>query len=137
LSYASGSIFEWDLASGTLGTRGTDFDGVDVSETLGRSGAIFKVVLGTGSFEDAFWSETREWTGIFTASNSVDMSSIFSSIQWWEGSTDVTGDLVSPPGHFTFTDNGATLTWTAVPEPTSALAGLLIAAGLLRRRRHA
>ena len=29
-----------------------------------------------------------------------------------------------------------TLNWTAVPEPTSALAGLLIGAGLLRRRRN-
>jgi uncharacterized protein (TIGR03382 family) len=27
------------------------------------------------------------------------------------------------------------LQWTAIPEPTSALAGLLLGAGLLRRRR--
>jgi autotransporter-associated beta strand protein len=36
-----------------------------------------------------------------------------------------------------FTLNANSLTFTAVPEPTSALAGLLVAAGLLRRRRHA
>jgi uncharacterized protein (TIGR03382 family) len=28
------------------------------------------------------------------------------------------------------------INWSAVPEPGSALAGLLLAAGLLRRRRH-
>jgi len=36
-------------------------------------------------------------------------------------------------GNVTFT--GSTLNWTAIPEPSSALAGLLLAAGLLRRRR--
>jgi MYXO-CTERM domain-containing protein len=30
---------------------------------------------------------------------------------------------------------GTTLTWTAVPEPSSALTGILLGAGLLRRRR--
>jgi MYXO-CTERM domain-containing protein len=34
-----------------------------------------------------------------------------------------------------FTLNAGSLTFTAVPEPTSALAGLLVVAGLLRRRR--
>ncbi|MEO8617191.1 MAG: hypothetical protein ABI600_18785 [Luteolibacter sp.] len=34
-----------------------------------------------------------------------------------------------------FTGGGKTLTWSAVPEPTSALAGVLIGTGLLRRRR--
>ena len=42
--------------------------------------------------------------------------------------------LVTGQGQFSFTSN--TLNWTAVPEPTSALAGLLITAGLLRRRRR-
>lgn len=43
---------------------------------------------------------------------------------------------ISPVGG-SFTLSGNTLSWTAVPEPTSALAGLLIGAGLLRRRRTA
>ncbi len=135
LSYLSGSIFEWDLASGTLGARGSDYDGVNVTGNLGGSGAIFKVVLGTGSFSDTFWNTTREWTGIFTASNGFDMSTVFSSIQWWEGASNVTVDDATAPGHFSFTDSGTTLTWTAVPEPTGALVGLLVTAGLLRRRR--
>ena len=40
---------------------------------------------------------------------------------------------VSARGSFTVT--GTTLNWTAVPEPTTALTGLLLTAGLLRRRR--
>ena len=41
---------------------------------------------------------------------------------------------VGTEGYFTFSGT-STLNWTAVPEPTSALAGILITAGLLRRRR--
>jgi uncharacterized protein (TIGR03382 family) len=42
--------------------------------------------------------------------------------------------VVAGRGSFSF--NGSTdLTWSAVPEPSSALVGLLVSAGLLRRRR--
>ena len=57
-----------------------------------------------------------------------------SDIQWSGGSL-LSTLSTTPPGHFSFTNSGTTLTWTAVPEPTSALAGLLLGAGLLRRRR--
>ena len=134
LSYGTGSIFEWDLASSATGTRGTQYDGVNVTGTLGGSGAIFKVVLDSGSYTEDFWKTNQQWTGIFTASNAVNMAGIFSDIQWSGGSL-LTTPLTTPPGHFSFTNSGTTLTWTAVPEPTSALAGLLLGAGLLRRRR--
>lgn len=48
------------------------------------------------------------------------------------------GVLSSPTatqGAFTF--SGTDLKWTAVPEPASGLAGVLLGAGLLRRRRLA
>jgi len=41
---------------------------------------------------------------------------------------------VAGRGYFAFSGTSA-LSWTAVPEPTSALAGILLVAGLLRRRR--
>ena len=138
LSYASTSIFEWDLANSATGTRGTDYDGVNVGGTLsGTSGAIFKVVLGAGAFTDTFWDTNRSWSDIFKAvvdgtGSSLDIASVFSNINWYQGVTNMTG-LTGTEGSFTI--SGSSLTWTAVPEPTSALAGLLIAAGLLRRRR--
>ena len=136
LSYASGSIFEWDLASSATGTRGTQYDGVNVTGDLGGAGAIFKVVLDSGSYAENFWKSNQSWTGIFTANNTIDMAAIFSSIQWYQGASDsTTPDLITAPGYFSFTNSGTTLTWTAVPEPNGALAGLLLGAGLLRRRR--
>jgi uncharacterized protein (TIGR03382 family) len=48
--------------------------------------------------------------------------------------------VVTGEGQFTFSNSSNTLIWTAysaIPEPTSALAGLLLTAGLLRRRREA
>lgn len=140
LKFNSGSIFEWDLASGVEGTRGTDYDGVTVGGTLsadsGGAAAIFKVVLGSGSYAADFWKTNHDWTGIFTASNPINMANIFSDIQWAGGSS-MTTPNTQAPGHFSFTNSGNTLTWTAVPEPTTALAGLLLTFGLLRRRRQA
>ena len=52
----------------------------------------------------------------------------------WLTSSGILQD-VSTQGSFAI--NGSSLTWTAVPEPSSALAGLLVGAGLLRRRRKA
>ena len=91
------------------------------------------MVLGGSALTDiqntgnAFWNTpfgTQTWsmTSIF---GDAFNSGAFTSVQT---STDV-----SAYGAFTIT--GTSLTWTAVPEPTSALAGLLLTAGLLRRRR--
>ena len=42
-----------------------------------------------------------------------------------------------PGGSFSFDATQGQLVWTAIPEPSTALAGLLLTAGLLRRRRNA
>jgi hypothetical protein len=126
LNYANGSIFEWDLnANSTL-------SGYDTVSAVGNidvgTATVFKVVFGAGvDLGNSFWSTpstTESWSlaSIFgKAFNSGAFSSVVS-----------TADPVTQ-GSFSIT--GTHLTWTAVPEPTSALAGLLITAGLLRRRR--
>ena len=135
LTFNEDSVFAWEMnGSGTTG-RGTNYDAVNVAGTLGGSDGIFRAVLTTGSFSDSFWTSDRSWTDIFKTSDAgsnLNFQSIFSSFQYFEGSTDVTAGISS---YGSFTINGSTLNWTAIPEPTSALAGLLLGFGLLRRRR--
>jgi fibronectin-binding autotransporter adhesin len=124
LTYQSGSIFEWDI-----NTVANASDSVSVGGSLTvDSGAIFKIVSST-AFTDVFWNTTRSWN-VFggKAFNAFTLNFIANNI------AQVAGDFASE-GAFTFTNSNTNLTWTAVPEPTSALAGLLLTAGLLRRRR--
>ena len=146
LTANQGSIFEWELAATPddttitdgVSNRGTSYDAVNVAGTLATTGtgAIFRVVLnGAQDFSETFWNTNRTWTDIFKsadAGTNVSFASIFSnSIQYYNSTT----DLGTPTTQGYFTMDGSALNWTAVPEPTSALAGLLLGAGLLRRRR--
>lgn len=136
VSYESGSIFAWDLASNSIGTRGTDYDGVTVTsgDLTVTSGAVFRVIQNAGvDFGNTFWDTNQTWADIFSVSG---------TLTGWANNTAVavynTSNVLQEVSSYgSFTINGASLTWTAVPEPTTALAGLLIAAGLLRRRRCA
>ncbi len=144
LTYGTGSIFEWDLqaASATDPGHGASdvatgtYDKVVASGLSGSvtgGSAIFKIVLGGNSFADEFWNTNKSWTDIFTGAGApVDLTAVFSTF----GGSVASSGIVADRGQFSF--NGtSTLTWSAVPEPTSALAGLLLGAGLLRRRRRA
>jgi autotransporter-associated beta strand protein len=148
LTYQAGSIFEWDLKTGAVGTAGTDFDSVAIDTANGSlsvdgtatTGSIFKVVLGE-AFDgaNAFWSDpaVRSWN-VFAATNSATLGSdVFNNFLLFDTSSATVPVSFDSFGSFGFTNNGTTgtLTWTAVPEPTTALAGLLLTAGLLRRRR--
>ena len=136
LHYESGSIFEWDLNAATsdpgafASNQGT-YDQVAVSGNLTGENPVFQIVLGSNSFSDAFWNTSKTWSDIFTADNSFDLATIFTS---FDGSGVDASGLVAGRGTFSFT-GGNTLTWSALPEPSSLLAGLLLGAGLLSRRR--
>ena len=85
-----------------------------------------------------FWDTAQSWTNIYSTDGTAgtaftDWANIFSSTVSVvnSGFTPIT----SVDGSFTLT--GSNLSWSAVPEPSSAQAGLLLAAGLLRRRRSA
>ena len=60
------------------------------------------------------------------------MPEAWSLCGYWNSST---GSLGTPTSQGSFTISGSSLTWTAVPEPSGVLAGMLLGAGLLRRRR--
>jgi len=115
--------------------RGIAYDGVNTSGVTG-SGGIFQVVLqGTQGFGDAFWSSAHTWSDIFTTNGTTpvtsDLASVFSSFSYANGG----GALANPSAIGSFTLTGSSLSWSLVPEPSSALARLLLGAGLLRRRR--
>lgn len=134
LTYGSGSIFSWSLDSALAQTRGVGYDAVNVTGNLaGSLDSVFQIDIGSGSFEDTFWDTAKTWDDIFMGSNGVkaDWTSIFG------------GGLapLNTNGQGSFTFSGNSLAWnpvySPVPEPTGALAGLLLVAGILRRRRNA
>lgn len=136
LTLNAGSTFKWELAADSTSDRGTNYDWVQstaASNGLTISGsAIFQVIqTGTTDFTTAFWDSDRSWGDIFEATG---------SISGWNNTAvsvyNTSGGLldVSDQGYFTISSR--TLSWTAVPEPSTAtFAGLVLAAGLLRRRR--
>jgi fibronectin-binding autotransporter adhesin len=121
LNFASGSIFDWDLTTAT-----NTYDKVTVADQLNiTTGAKFNVVSST-AFTDTFWDTAHTWSDIFGSLN-IDNFTVANFLY--------SGSATAPTAEGYFTVSGSSLTWTAVPEPTSALAGLLLTAGLLRRRR--
>ncbi len=143
VTYSTGSIFEWSLAAVPSETgRGTSYDAVNAASLGSTTGAIFRVVLNdTQDFTSNFWDSDRTWSDIFKTVDevsSLSIASIFSgTVQYYNGGGTTLASISAPTAQGAFTFSGTDLKWSAVPEPSSALAGLLIAAGLLRRRRSA
>ena len=122
LSYEAGAVIDWELVSNTSdssGTRGTDFDGIDVGGALSFNGAttLNFDFGGSVNFADAFWNTdgaSESWS-IFTGATSVN------SIE--NLSFNVNG--ATSPGTFTLSENGSDVvlnySFSAVPEPTTFL----------------
>jgi fibronectin-binding autotransporter adhesin len=142
LNYGAASIFEWQLTSNTadIADRGTAFDGVDVTNggVSISDAAVFKIVLNsTGSTVDFnpatsanWWDTDRSWQVFGDGLSSIGVGS-FMVID----APTASYTPYYPGGGFSFDSSNGTLNWTAVPEPTGALAWLLVGAGLLRRKR--
>ena len=137
--FSAGSVFEWEIDTALASPetdRGIAYDGINTASVTG-SGAIFKIMLtGTQEFSDSFWAQDRVWTDIF---KSADGTSIL--LNWgpvFSGGFRYShnGKTVAPNSSGYFALSGDSLIWSAVPEPghALALAGLLAASALLRRR---
>jgi autotransporter-associated beta strand protein len=129
LAYGVASIFEWDLNANSVSTgfdtisRTTNGGSVTIAE-----GAKIDIILGGAlDFANDFWSVARTWTwaGIFPQ---------FGTVGAFTNCT-VTGATPSSEGSFSVDSGGVQWSPALIPEPTSALAGLLLTAGMLRRRR--
>jgi autotransporter-associated beta strand protein/T5SS/PEP-CTERM-associated repeat protein len=138
-AFASGSIFEWELdtaQSNPETNRGVAYDGVNTSTVSGEN-AIFKIMLtGTQDFADTFWNQTRVWTDIFKTANDGDILSNWAGVFGGGFQYAYNGQTVAPTSAGSFAVSGNSLTWSAVPEPSNLLAGMLAASALLRRRRQ-
>lgn len=132
-TFNNGAIFSWDINA-----TGTSYDKL-VSASLvdgdAAGGSVLRIVASDADFINTFWDTTRTWTDIFTTNGSAALTNwanIFTNVTVVNSSFETI-----TPMDGSFSVSGNTLTWSAVPEPTSALAGLLLAGGLLRRRRSA
>ena len=135
LSYASDSIFSWDLASLTTTGRGTQFDGVDVGGNLSIDpSAVFKIVLGVAfDAQNLFWKTNQTWNVFDVVGNTTGN---FGSFELYDTSSATVPVSYGQAGSFAFNSSTGEMAWSAVPEPTTALVGFLLGAALFRRRRE-
>ncbi len=132
LTYESGSTFSWDLGSLTTTGAGTSFDSVVVTGALAVNNAKFQINLTNLNLNNAFWQTDKSWN-VFSATSGTGN---FYEFVLYDTAASTTAPVdYSDYGSFSFNAATGSLNWTAVPEPTNALAGLLVAAGLMRRRR--
>ena len=137
----TGKIAPGDGGIGTLNTGAVTWNGAasagvntDWTFNLGSGTASDKLNItgdftkGSGSiFHFDFLGSITEYNKTFTLAQWTGTTSFLASNFSY---TNLGGGSTG-----TFVINGKTLQFTAVPEPTSAIAGLLLGAGLLRRRR--
>lgn len=146
LSYVTGSSLQWELTDNynTLGLRGVEYDGINVTGgTLSiaagvSSNLVFNGPGSTVDWNDPFWDTGRSWLVYSNASApSFASGSVFDTIN-------ISNDALAQG----FAVTGGSMSWSlqgsdlylvyAIPEPRSMfmLSGLL-GWGLLLRRREA
>jgi len=141
----SANIFAWDLTAESTSSGFDTYEGGGNSTLTinGSGGETFRVILGSSvNLATAFWNTQQTWSSILTKSGSATIPTLATGNVSAYTFTAGNYTLVNTTGEGAFSlagnaTTGYSVTWTAVPEPTSALAGLLITAGLLRRRRDA
>lgn len=143
LNYETGVVFSWDIDPSKVQVRGVGYDAVDVTGKITGKNAVFEIAVRGPGFADPFWSSEQAWKDIFTSdgkSVKTDWTELFAGVK----AVDAYGSAVDFSKFGSFNMSGNTLAWTpnfiapiipVVPEPSSALAGILLMLGILRRRR--
>jgi autotransporter-associated beta strand protein len=138
VTFGSGSIFEWELdlsKSNPESNLGVAYDGVKASSMSGSESVFLVKLTGTQDFSDAFWNQSRQWTDIFKSADGSSILTNWASVFGGGFQYSYNGQSAAPTTEGFFTASGNSLSWSPVPEPSNAMIGLLISAGLLLRRR--
>lgn len=134
----SGSVFEWNLdtaRSNPESNRGAAYGGIN-TDVLDGSGSVFKIMLtGDQDFSDTFWNGSHTWNDIFKDGDDTTVLGDWASIFGGGIQYSYNGQSAAPTSQGGFTITGNSLTWSAVPESSSALVGLMLVAALCRRQR--
>lgn len=132
LAYSSSATLNIEFAGDTLGTRGTDYDAIDL--TGGNlsidPAATFNLITSGINYAATVWDANRSFT-IFDLTGGTFSGSLFSL------DTTNAGSFASE-GSWSLAGSGGDvmLNWTAVPEPGVALlVGIATLIPLRRRRR--
>ncbi|BCU79763.1 autotransporter-associated beta strand repeat-containing protein [Luteolibacter sp. LG18] len=133
LALQAGSNLDWQFSGDTLATRGTDYDGVDVTGgtlTL-ETGAILNLLASGTDYTASVWDANRSFKVVNVGgTGSYDGSGNFTLV------TTGAGDFAAEGSWgLSYDTTGVTLNWTAVPEPCTAVLGGLGLLVILRRRR--
>ena len=145
LIYSTGSMLNWELATNTVGTRGVDFDGIDVIgagvltiQSGVSSNLIFNGVGSAVNFTDGFWTSNHSWL-VYDDVNGPSLASgtVFDSINLTADSLSQTLGTGSFSWRQSVNDVYLDFTVTPVPEPMGFITGLLcLGAASFRRRRR-
>jgi fibronectin-binding autotransporter adhesin len=122
-TWNGGSVWKFDLSSSG-----------NTSDKLNITGSLTKGAGGTGDFVFDFMGSQPVWNTTYTLATFGSLAGGFTAGVVTPFSYTNLGSGSYSTSYFTL--NGTSLTFTAVPEPTTALGGLLLTAGLLRRRRR-
>jgi autotransporter-associated beta strand protein len=131
LTYSNTAILNAEFVGNTLGIRGTDFDGINV--TGGNlsidSLATLNLLTSNVDYTLASWDVSRNFT-------IIDFSGAGSSSGQFTLNTSAAG-LFASEGAWSLsnTNHDIFLSWTPIPEPHTTLLGSLGALMLLRRKR--
>ncbi len=141
LAYEDGGALEWELVGNTTGTRGTDFDGVDVTggdldiDSGASLNLVFNAAGSTVNWSDAFWAENRSWLMMDFAGDGSSAGN-FGTVNVSADSHDQSLASVRTGASFSSTRTGDDLYVSyVVPEPATAGIVLMGLAGVLLRRR--